>query len=206
MKGQLCTAVLMQKGTWGHSRLQEAPPASWPLAAGMASPTVTYYCYHHPLTTIVCTLNPEPGRGSGCVKPGYVAARAQAQLILLPTTSTPLPVIGVLVVPEQGSPSLGQHNHIWHLAAGEEGVGRGESKGKALPSLLSQQSQAFKTKQDKEPGNCGQHQMKRLLIQKKVIQLVMVFLWHYRFILRNSIEREEKNVSEGISRASQRKS
>lgn len=104
---------------------------------------------------------------------------------------------GSLMVPEQGSPSLGQHNHIWHLAAGEEGVGRGESKGKALPSLPSQQSQAFKTKQDKEPGNCGQHLMKRLLIQKKVIPLVMVFLWHDRFILRNSIEREEKMCQKG---------
>lgn len=168
----------MQKGTWGHSRLQEALPASWPLTAGMASPTVTYYCYYHPLTTSICRLNCEPGQGSQCVKPDCFTACAQVQLILLPTTSTPLPVLWVLTVPEQGSPSLGQGNHIWHLTTGEEGVGRGGSKGKALSSFPSWQSQAFKTKQDKEPEKCRQHLMKRLLIQKKVIQLVMVCLWH----------------------------
>lgn len=158
----------------------------------MASPTVTYYCYYHPLTTIICRLNCQPGQGSGCVKPGHFIALAQVWLILLPTTSTPLAVLLVLVVPEQASPSLGQHNHIWHLTTGEEGVDRGESKGKALSSLPSWQSQAFKTEQDKESENCGQLLVKRSLIQNKVIQLVMVCLLHYSFFLRNSIKREKK--------------
>lgn len=80
----------MPKGAWGHSCLQEAPLASWPLTAGMASLTVAYYCcYHHPLTTRICRLSCEPGQGSQCVKPGYFIARARVWLILLPTTSVP---------------------------------------------------------------------------------------------------------------------
>lgn len=106
---------------------------------------------------------------------------------------------------EQGSPSLGQRDHIWHLTATGGAVGRGESKGKALSSLPSWQSQASKTKQHKEPESCGQYPMKRLLIQKKVIQLGMVCLWHYRFFLRNSIKREKKCVRRDIKSQSEEK-
>lgn len=62
------------------------------------------------------------------VKPDCFIARAQVQLILLPTTSTPPPALWALTVPEQGSPSLGQGNHIWQQEkkewAGEEAKGK----------------------------------------------------------------------------------
>lgn len=112
------------------------------LAAGAASPTVTYYYYyHHPLTIIICSLNCEPGQGSGCVKPGEIITRAQAQLILLFTTPKQPPTTWFLVVPEQESFSLGEHNHSWHLTTREGGADWGESKGKAPSSLPSWEPQ-----------------------------------------------------------------
>lgn len=61
----------------------------------------------------------------------------------------------------------------------------------------------FNTNQDKGPENCGQHLMKRLLIQKKVICLLRVYLSHYKLFLRNDLKREKQCLRRDIKGLSQ---
>lgn len=70
-------------------------------------------------------------------------------------------------------------------------MGRKQRKSSVFSSQLGISGQHLKQSR-KEPQNCGQHLMKRWLIQRKVISLVKIYLWHYKFLLRNNIKREKK--------------